>query len=169
MSDSLEVSIVKDWLRQYADRQKERSLLQDALDNLIASSENPPSTKFTGMPKSPNKALDRIGDYIQRREALEALLEESFAYGVHTRAQIEAVLRHVRRAEGRMIIRYRYIDGLAWPDIVDTLFCGCEDLFYNTEKYSKRVFSYHAQALEQMAEAIANRKNGVPSWAEIAA
>jgi len=167
--EHLDIEIVKDWLQGYSEREKELLYFREQYERLQSSGDSPKAATITGLPKGPGPSLDRIGNFLQRKEELEAQLVERFEKAKETRAQIEAVLRYVKKADCRMVIRFRYIDRMGWDEITETLFITEPELLEKFDSYKRRVFGYHRKALEEMTEAIASGKNGVPSLVEIAA
>lgn len=169
MPNTIDTELVKSWLKRYRDRQVEYELQKERLERLICMAENVGSPKLTDMPRAPSPSMDKMSSYVQMKTELMENIGGILEYSKKTRGQIEAVLRFVKRAEERMIIRYRYVDGMEWKDIVDTLFCEKEDLIDKWESYEKLTYGFHGKAISDMAESMESHKGeeGVPSLVEI--
>lgn len=171
MAENLDIGIVREWLGRYREIQIENDYQRERLERMICAAENVGSPKMSDMPRAPSPSMDKMSDYVQRKNELMEQIGEIFEKSKTMRAQIEAILAFIVGAEEKMVVRYRYIDAMEWKDIVDVLYCEKEDLLVKWDNYQKAAFTQHRKAVEDMTKVILEHggEKGVPTLIEIAA
>lgn len=103
-------------LEKYLHLKAEAEQLKEEVNKLKASLESPRSIVIDGMPRSKsgtNRTDEMIGKYLTLQESLS--LKWQMVVRAHIR--IEDALDRLDDVTSRMILRYRYIEGLTWASI----------------------------------------------------
>lgn len=133
--------MTKERLRRYQDIKREQKQLSERLEEVEAVLYSPKSQQPTGMPFSGSQpegsALENLSNYhMELQERYRAKLEELAAEQLAIEQAIEPL-----DATYRMLLRYRYIDGLKWEEVCIKM------------NYSWRQTHYlHGRALQQLRE-----------------
>lgn len=133
--------MTKERLRKYQEIKRERVQLQQRLEEVEAALYSPKAQPPTGMPFSVSKpegsALENLSNYhMELQERYRAKLDELAAEQLEIEKAIEPL-----DAVFRMLLRYRYIDGLKWEEVCIKM------------NYSWRQTHYlHGRALQQLRE-----------------
>lgn len=127
-------------LEKYLHLKAEAEQLKEEVNKLKASLESPRSIVIDGMPRSKsstNRTDEMIGKYLTLQESLS--LKWQMVVRAHIR--IEDALDRMDDITSRMLLRYRYIEGLPWLTIA-------EKMHYSEQ----RLYQLHRIALEQAAK-----------------
>ena len=106
-------------LKEYINIKRERDQLRDMLDEIEATLYHPKIQHMTGMPSNVsdgNRQEDLIFKHIDLQERYRAKIEELAARQLEVEKAIDALL-----PPHRMLLRYRYIDGLTWEQVSDRI------------------------------------------------
>lgn len=107
--------MTKERLRAYAEIKKEREQLRQQLEEVEAALYYPKIQRLTDMPTSPqggNQQEDLAIYHIELQERYRAKMEELAAEQLAIEQAIESL-----EPTARMLMRYRYIDGLKWEEV----------------------------------------------------
>ena len=107
--------MTKERLRAYQAIKKERDQLRHQLEEIEAALYYPKIQRMTGMPfvqTEGNRQEDMALHHIELQERYKAKIEELTAEQLAIEEAVE-----VLEATMRMLIRYRYIDGLKWEEV----------------------------------------------------
>lgn len=130
--------MTKERLRAYAEIKKEREQLRQQLEEVEAALYYPKIQRLTDMPASPqggNNQEDLAIYHIELRERYRAKMEELAAEQLAIEQAIESL-----EPTARMLMRYRYIDGLKWEEVAVRM------------NYSwTQTHDIHGKALKQLA------------------
>ena len=130
--------MTKKELEQYLVLKSEAEQLKDEIMKLKTSLESPRSIVIDGMPRSEstvNRTDEMIGRYLSMQDALFT----KWQMVVRAHIRIEGALDKLDDATSRMILRYRYIEGLTWSMIAMVM------------SYSvQRIYQLHNKALHQI-------------------
>ena len=124
-------------LRRYGDIKKEKEQLLRSLEELETALYYPKIQKLTGMPSAPsndNTLELRIASHLALQDKYLAMVEEMAAEQLAIEAAIEPLDPTMR-----LLLRYRYIDGLKWEEV-------CVRLNYSW----RQVHRLHSDALKQL-------------------
>ncbi len=133
--------MTKERLRKYQEIKREQEQIQAKLEEVEAVIYSPKMQQMTGMPfngsKSETNPQENLYIYhIELQERYKAKLAELAAEQLAIEKAIEPL-----STTYRMLLRYRYIDGLKWDDVCDKM------------NYSWRQTHYlHGRALQQLRE-----------------
>lgn len=127
-------------LEKYLHLKAEAEQLKEEVNKLKASLESPRSIVIDGMPRSKsgtNRTDEMIGKYLTLQESLSL----KWQMVVRSHIRIEDALDRMDDITSRMLLRYRYIEGLPWLTIA-------EKMHYSEQ----RLYQLHRIALEQAAK-----------------
>ena len=105
------------------------------------------------MPGGGTAAGDRMTVNIARKIELEKSLEGDEKAIKEERAQLERLIRKVKKPDERAVIRMKYFDGMGWTDIADALFRKMPDFNKAARLYLDKAYKLHGTALLSLAEA----------------
>ena len=131
--------MTKQDLQRYIKLSAELDGLTGQLERLDAQLKTPRSSVWSLTPRG-GKSGDWT-DIVIRFEQLEEQYKEKIRHALEARLQIEAAIDTISDPVGRALMRYRYIDGLAWEQI-------CVKLSYNwshTHRLHGKYLSYLAK------------------------
>ena len=109
------------------------------------------SPTMSDMPKSKNSVYDKMADRVARKVDLEATIKELISYRNSERITIEGMVRRLRNADERAVIRMRYLDLEEWEDILYMLFGSKKDYDDKYDNYKQRMFRLHSAAISDMS------------------
>lgn len=151
-SEQYDVQAVKERLNAFREGERELENQTEALERLKAKIKGVGAKEITDMPRSPSPPRDRITDLIYRKIELEkeigSIIEEQTA----ERKEIHRILKQLRSADERAVIRFRYLLGMNWYDVTDAMFGAREDYLDKEESYQRRVYNIHGRALVGIAK-----------------
>lgn len=146
---------VKEWLSRYAVAAREIGYLRERADAIRTRAASPASSKLDGMPRAPGFAGDRLGDVIGIADALDREADEKEQVAAALYGEIDGAIRQIEGKHGverRTVLQCRYLDTMAWQDVVYLVFgdrTGYSDKF---DSFQRRVFNTHKAALEDLAQ-----------------
>ena len=157
-----DINTVKDWLLEFREREKDIQGQLNRLDVIEMRITSIGSPTLSDMPKSPSPFQDRSAYMIAVKIDLENDIKEQQTEQKRIRKSIEKVVRGLRKAEERSVIRARYLDCAFyhedklsdWNDVSNTLFGDRGDFLDKEESYLRRVHKIHGSALLNMARYI---------------
>lgn len=155
IEEQYDVGAVKAWLVEYRNNERDLDNQNERLERLVMKMTSVGAPVLSDAPKSPNSSRDRFGDYLAKKEELEADIADALQKQKSTRKEIERILKHIRNPDERAVIRMRYLDVSNWTDVTDLMFGGREDYLGKEESYLRRVHKVHGDALRHMAIYIA--------------
>ena len=129
--------MTKERLRNYATLKEEREQLRRQLDELEATLYYPKIQRLNGMPAAPsheNTLELMVARHVELQERYEAKIAEMTAEMLAIEEAIE-----VLDPTARMLLRYRYLDGLKWEEV-------CVQMNYSWMQTHR----IHAAALNQL-------------------
>lgn len=132
--------MTKERLRNYQNIKKEREQLRQQLEEIEAALYYPKIQRLDAMPgggsKEGNPQEDLAIHHIELQERYRAKLEELAA----EQLAIEDAIESLDETE-RMLMRYRYIDGLKWEEV-------CIKIGYSWTQ----THEHHGRALQKLKE-----------------
>ena len=143
---------MKDRLCEYRSLNKEIDNEIERLERMEDRLYSLGSPTLGDMPKSKSSVYDKMADRVARKVDLEATIKELISYRDSERVAIEGMVRRLRNADERAVIRMRYLDLEEWEDILYMLFGGKEDYDDKYDNYKQRMFRLHSAAIEGLAE-----------------
>lgn len=111
--------MTKERLRRYIWLKQECRQLQAYLDGIMEDMSTVTSPRLTGMPHSKEpKGLDEI---IVKYDEIVSKYERRLIVYLRETQSIEKAVSGVEDPRYRLLLRYRYIDGLKWDTIADLM------------------------------------------------
>ena len=145
----------KDWLSRYADAAREAALLRARADAIRDRASSPASPILDGTPRAPGFDGDKLGGIIGAVDVLDREADEKAQDAAALYAEIDGAIRQINGkhgAERRSILQCRYLDLMAWKDVLFLFFGDMEDLIEREDAYMKRLYKIHKAALEDLQE-----------------
>ena len=127
----------KERLRNYQAIKRERLQIEQQLETIEAALYSPKAQRLTGMPSGPrngNPMEDLAAKHLELQQRYRAKLAELTEEQLAIEAAIESL-----DPTARMLMRYKYIDGLTWEEV-------CVKINYGWNQTHK----LHRKALEQL-------------------
>ena len=146
---------VKEWLSRYAVAAREVALLRARADAIRDRAASPAAPTLDGMPRAPGFEGDKLGGIIGAVDALDREADEKAQDAAALYAEIDGAIRQIEGkhgAERRSILQCRYLDLMAWKDVLFLFFGDMEDLTEREDAYMKRLYKIHKAALENLQE-----------------
>lgn len=131
--------MTKERLRNYLELKKEREQLRQQMEAIEAALYSPKGQKLTGMPAAPshgNAMEDMAAKHLELIDRYRTKMLELAEEQLVIEKAIEAL-----EPTARMLLRYRYIDGLPWEEV-------CVRMSYSW----RQTHRLHSQALEALKE-----------------
>ena len=155
--------------KQAAEAMKERlqdyKALKRDIDNQIERLERleekaglPSSPNLTDMPKSQNAVPDRLADTIARIIDLKEDIKELQCEQNSERKNLEKLIRKLKNADEKAIIRLRYFDSEEWEDIIMFVFGDEIDFIDKYDAYKQKVFRLHKSGIINMSKINAEKR-----------
>lgn len=142
---------VKEWLIAYRSSEGRINEKLEKLRELRERMTSVGAQQMTDMPRAPQNTRDKMAEYVIRADELEREISEMIAVHSECKLAIEAAVGKLESETKKKIIRYRYIDGKDWSDIVETLYKDKKDWSVKINSYTRRVYRYHDKALEDLS------------------
>ena len=130
---------VKDKLNQYRSIKRERELILQRINEMVAERCSPSSPRLDGMPRGSSNG-DAMTNYLYRKDKLERLYIEKGRALAAEQLAIEELIESLEPLE-RALMRCKYLDGMTWEAVCMTINYG----WTQTHKI-------HARALDKLAE-----------------
>jgi len=146
-----DVQAVKDRLNAYREGEREIETQTEVLDRLVSKLEGVGAKIITDMPRSPSPPTDRMTDLIAQKIELEEMIAEDIAFQTAERREISGVLKKLKSADEKAVIRFRYMIGMNWLDVTNAMFGTLPDYLDKELSYQRRVQKIHGRALLHMA------------------
>ncbi len=131
--------ITKEELKSHIRLVHEIADLQENITRLQLQAENISATRISGVP-SGSGSLDKIASNLARVDELINYYQQKMEQALTLQKRIEEAIDEMPDNE-RILMRYRYIDGMAWIDIASRM------------HYSwKQIHRIHARILKKISE-----------------
>ena len=138
---------IKERLQNYSDMVREFENQNERYVRLVTAMESPKVQSFDTMPGG------GMTVNIARKIELEKSLEGDEKAIKEEQAQLERLIRKVKKPDERAVIRMKYFDGMGWTDIADALFRKMPDFNKAARLYLDKAYKLHGTALLSLAEA----------------
>lgn len=142
---------VKEWLQAYQHGEKELEDMEDRLLTLRSRMTGVPAQELSDMPRPPSSPKDRMTEYVIQIDMLERAIQHQKELQKKCRDSIMDVTENLRKPEARDLIRYRYLDGYEWADIMQKLYGRQKDLNQRENAYRRKMYRLHQSALKELA------------------
>lgn len=152
-------------LAAYGDKIRELELNMERLSSIEESMTAPKASNLDGMPHGSGAFYDRISSIVSSKDKVEADIIKQAEGVARLRAEIEALISIMDKAEERAVLRLRYIDQQPWADVARCMFGRkCSDDDYGAEdRCMRRAFRVHGTALENLVKVYDETRGGSES------
>lgn len=130
--------MTKQELKDYVKLTAQLRCIEEQYMRLKAEIETPKRPILSDMPRG-GKRLD-LADKIAKLVDLQAEYNRQWDAAIDRRIKIEAAIDTLDDPTERMLLIYKYIDGLKWEDV-------CDKMHYSW----RQIHRLHARALQKMA------------------
>ena len=110
----MDIEEKKGFLRSYLEGKKELDSIAESLEALRMS-KMLPSINMDGMPHTHNTS--DLSGYAAKLDELERKIQAKQWQIINIQMQIEISIMEMKSSKERMVLRYRYIQGLKWEEI----------------------------------------------------
>lgn len=145
------VQIVKAKLRSYGDLQRRIDHQVTRLENLMDTIDSLPAASYSGMLKGSSDGTTKAERYVERKDDLERRIDRMIQEERELRRSVESMIALLTDPDEQAILEMKYIDGLAWPNVCLSLFGELDDYAEGEDRYMKRTFRIHGEALQRLA------------------
>ena len=149
---------IKAYLQRFTEDQKNLALLYERLDQLQSKAGVPKTSKLTGIPSSPNTAIDGVGAVVVQISALADAVREAEQQVRGKQKQVVRLIDLLRLnrcrqwLEKQLALSMRYVDGATVPDVAFTLFADLEKYTDSPETYIRRTYGIIREALKDLSQ-----------------
>ena len=109
------------------------------------------SPEITDMPRNPSPSNDRISELLSRKNDCEKKVGHRLELQRKRRVVYEHVVEKISGPDKRSVIGLRYLEGVRWDRICESLFGQQDDYDDRRDTYMRRVMRLHGWALQDMA------------------
>lgn len=159
-----DVDSVKEWLIGYREMARELFLQEERLERIETRMIGVGAMNISDMPRSPSHKQDRLTDLVALKMELQQTVSMEEEQQKEMRSRVEYVLKQIRSADQRNVIRMRYIDGEEWIQICRSLFEQKKDYDEKADSYLRQVYRLHGYALYYMARYFADSGDKEVEW-----
>lgn len=110
----MDIEEKKGFLRSYLEGKKELDSIVESIEALRMS-KMLPSINMDGMPHAHNTS--DLSGYVAKLDELERKIQAKQWQIINIQMQIEISIMEMKNSKERMVLRYRYIQGLKWEEI----------------------------------------------------
>lgn len=142
---------MREWLKAY---RKNEEIIDEQLEKireLRGHMMSISAQEISDMPRAPGSPKDRMSEYMSRLDMLERQVKEAIRIHDESRAALEQAIGLMDSLKMQNIIRYRYLYGYEWSDVVAKMYQDREDWHKKMNSYTRRVYRDHDRALEHLA------------------
>lgn len=144
-------SEVKKYLMVFLDTEREIDNQIERLEILNGKLYSVGSPEITDMPRNPSPSNDRVSELLSRKDDCEKKVGKLLELQKKRRSVFEHVIDKVSGSDKRSVIDLRYMEGVRWDQICESLFGEREDFDERRDTYMRRVMRLHGWALQDMA------------------
>lgn len=143
---------MRDWLKAYVQNEAEIDNTLEKIRELRGHMMSIGAQEITDMPRAPSSPKDKMSEYVARLDTLERSLKEAIRIHDEARKALEDAVNKLDSPKMQKIIRFRYLFGMEWSDVVNTMYHEKEDWPVKMNNYKRRVYRDHDRALEHLAK-----------------
>lgn len=148
---------IKERLQQYAEMCRDFENQHERYIRLVATIGSPKTQSYDAMPGG-SPSDDALMNKIILKMELETELESDKKALEAERKELEKLIRRLKKADERAVIRMKYFDGMDWVDICHTLYHKQKDYKRMTRQYLDKSYKLHGAALINLAMALETDK-----------
>lgn len=143
--------VMKEWLKAYRKNEESIDEQLEKIRELRGHMMSISAQELTDMPKAPGNPKDKMSEYVARLDMLERQVKEAIKVHEESKNALEKAIGYMDSFKMQNIIRYRYLYGYEWSDVVAKMYQEKEDWPAKINNYTRRVYRDHERALEHLA------------------
>ncbi|MBD5469224.1 MAG: DUF1492 domain-containing protein [Lachnospiraceae bacterium] len=150
---------IKRRLQDYTERRRDFENENERYIRLYQAAHSPKTPRFDAIRKgSPDKDLmgNQVAELIEMEKDLkseqEAIIEE--------RKQLQRLIKKLKKADERAVIRMKYLDGMDWVDIAAALYRKQKDYKVAEQAYLDKAYKLHGAALLSLSIVLNGTRKG---------
>ena len=149
-SENGEREAMKLRLMNYIDLNREIDNQMERLERMHDRAQTPSGPNLSGMPKSSNAVADRVGSAVTKMLALEEEINQLIEQRDNEQKSIESLVKKLRKADEKAVIRMRYLDIEDWDEVQFMLFGSKRDFNDNYDNYKQMMYRLHSSAITHL-------------------
>ena len=138
-------------LQSYMDLIRKISRAEQRIDNFRVTMYDPKTTSYSDMPKASGDGTSRQERMVMRLNSMQESLKELASKENVLYKRIDDAIMEMR-AERGALLSFRYLDGMKWSEVSLELFGEDPDYEDHEDRYVKRTFREHKEALLELEE-----------------
>jgi len=142
---------IKTKLKSYGDLQRRIDHLITRLENLMDTIDSLPGADYSGMPRGSSDRTSKAERYVEKKDDLEQKIDRLVLQEKVLRKELEEIASALDDPDEQAVIEMKYLDTQNWQDVAFSLFGNKDDYDDNAERYMKRTFRIHGDALQHLA------------------
>ena len=142
---------MKTRLANYIDLNREIDNQIERLERMHDRAQSPSGPNLSGMPKSSNAVTDRVGNAVTKMLDLEEEINHLVELRDSEHSSIEHLVKKLRKADEKAVIRMRYLDIEDWDEVQFMLFGNRQDFNDNYDNYKQMMYRLHSSAITHLA------------------
>lgn len=143
---------VRDWLKAYLHNEEEINRQLEDIRELRARMMSIGAQEISDMPRPPSAPKDRMSEYVVKLDSKERALRYSFRVQNECRRALIDIIASLKSEREQFVIRYRYLYGYEWSEIVRLIYKDRKDWAEKMKTYTRSVYRDHERALNHLAE-----------------
>ena len=155
-----DVQSIKDRLIRYQEKEKDIEHQRERYERIRGQLSSFGVSTLSDMPHGPSSTMDKVAETIAKAMDIESDLNRVISEQREERESLEAILRNLKSACEKAVIRIRYFDGMPWHEVAVLIFGSEPDFEEREESYVRRITRIHGSALLSMAIVIYKEQHG---------
>ena len=136
-------------LTSYTDLIKKIDRAEQRIDHFKETMYDPKTASYSDMPKTSGDGMSRQERAVMRLSDMESRLQELADKEGELYKRIDDAIQEMS-AELGALLAFKYLDGMKWDAVAWELYGDEPEYYDKEERYLKRVFRNHRNALEEL-------------------
>lgn len=150
---------IKRRLQDYAERRRNFENENERYIRLYQAAHSPKSPSFNAIPMgSPDK--DRMSNQVAELVEMEKEIQSELDAIVEEKNQLQRLIKKLKKADERAVIRMKYLDGMDWVDIAAALYRKQKDYKVAEQTYLDKAYKLHGAALLSLSIVLNGTRKG---------
>lgn len=147
---------IRKWLEEYREFESDVKYSLGRLDQHEARMTSIGSPVISDMPKASGRIGDRTSELVARKLELEEEVDDAVLLRNERRKEMKEIIKHLKKANERIVLKLRYIDLLNVYDTADMLYGDNDDFLDRDYTYMRRAQEIQRSALENLVRYLDN-------------
>ena len=150
---------IKRRLQDYAERWRDFENENERYIRLYQAAHSPKSPSFEAMPMG-TPAKDRMSNQVAELVEMEKELKNEMEVIIEEKNQLQRLIKKLKKADERAVIRMKYLEGMDWADIAAALYHKQKDYKVAERTYLDKAYKLHGAALLSLTIALNDTRQG---------